>query len=230
LNLETLQGIDISIGTPAQNIPGATSFIESSSDSDSEPKSAGDISEKKLRAYCSSPEPPTFLKPGGNLPPILKAARRRSTLADNPEIDHSLAASRVQFEGQKYLPLTAQTFKTLSPLWTGAKPIADLDLFKYLIIDLEVNAAYGRPVLAALERIGGHCQQLVVTIARELNIHTSNEWLNFFRALPNLKTITIALNKPAGVLSISHHHSIESIKAALDMVYDPTMMPSFTVV
>jgi len=228
--METLQDADMSIGTPAQNIPGATSFTEPNSDSDSEPKSAGDISEKKLRACCSSPQPPTFLKPGGNLPPTLKAARRRSTLADNPEIDHSLAASRVQFEDQKYLPLTAQTFKKLSPLWTGAKPMADLALFENLIIDLEVYATHGGPVLAALERIGAHCQQLVVTVARELDIHTSTEWLKFFRALPNLKTIAIALNKPAGVLNMFHHHTIESIKAALDMVYEPTRMPSLTIV
>lgn len=108
--------------------------------------------------------------------------------------------------------------------------MADLALFKYLIIDLEVNATHSGPVLAALERIGAHCQQLVVTVARELDIHTSTEWLNFFRALPNLKTITVTLDKPAGVLSISHHHIVESIKAALDMVYEPTRMPFLTVV
>ena len=108
--------------------------------------------------------------------------------------------------------------------------MADLALFKYLIIDLEVNATHGGPVLAALERIGGHCQQLVVTVARELDIHINNEWLKFFRALPTLKSIVVAINKPGGVLSISHHHTIESIKVALDMVYGPTRMPSLTVV
>lgn len=217
------------MGSRAQNIPGTRPFAGSGSDSDGEPKSAGDISEKKLRAYCSGPQPRTFLKPGSDLPSTLWAARRRSTLADNPEIDHSLAASRVQFEGKKYLPLTAQTFKKLSPLWTGAKPIADLALFQYLIIDLEVFATHGGPMLAALERIGGHCQHLVVTLARELDIRAGNDWLRTFRALPNLKTISVAVTRSAGVLSIAHQHNIESIEFALEMVYVPKR-PSLTVV
>jgi hypothetical protein len=227
--MEPLQITDTLLGSPAQNIPGATSSTESGSESDSEPKAVGDISEKKLRAYCSGPQPPTFLKPGGNLPPILKAARRRYTLADNPEIDHSLAASRIEISGQEYLPLTAQTFKKLSPLWTGAKPIADLDLFKYLTIDQETNATHVAPMSAALERIGGHCQHLAVTGAYEHNINTGNDWVKIFQLLPNLKSVTLFVNNAPGVSVTTAHHIIESVKAALNLVYEHKRTPTLTV-
>jgi hypothetical protein len=228
--MEPLQNTDTLLGSPAQNIPSATSSTESDSEYDSEPKAAGDISEKKLRAYCSGPQPPTFLKPGGNLPPILKAARRRSTLADNPEIDHSLAASRIEISGQKHLPLTAQTFKKLSPLWTGAKPIADLDLFRYLTIGQETNATHATPMSAVLERIGGHCQYLAVTVACEHNINTGNDWVKIFRLLPNLKSVTLFINNAPGVPVTPGHHTVESVKAALNLVYEHTRMPTLAVV
>ncbi|KAF2786541.1 hypothetical protein K505DRAFT_204696, partial [Melanomma pulvis-pyrius CBS 109.77] len=128
---------------------------------------------------------------------------RRSTLADKPELDHKLKAACVEYNGQSYLPLTAPTFKKLSPLWQGAKPIANVAIFKNLLIDEEVNATHADHVVAALERIGGHCQELVIkssiktselgdVFAREqFNFGSGNDWAKVFRALPYLKNVAV---------------------------------------
>jgi hypothetical protein len=124
---------------------------------------------------------------------------RRSTLADKPELDAMLAMTKTEYNGHMYLPLTAHTIHKLSPYWKGSKPIADTKLFEYIKITQDINGIHADHVVAALERIGSHCNHLLVisgvqtselgnVFNREAgNITPANDWDLILGCFPHLK-------------------------------------------
>ncbi|KAF1919295.1 hypothetical protein BDU57DRAFT_430534, partial [Ampelomyces quisqualis] len=123
----------------------------------------------------------------------------RSTLAEKPELDVILAATKQEYKGQQYLPLTTHTIHSLSPYWKGEKPIADTTIFQRIMIGQEVNGIHADHVIAALERIGGHCHHLLIfssvqtsdlggVFNREAgNVEPGNDWVSILKCFPHLK-------------------------------------------
>jgi hypothetical protein len=123
---------------------------------------------------------------------------RRSTIADKPELDVILAATKVKHNGHMYLPLTAQTIHRLSPFFKGAKPIADMRLFECIVITHEINGVHADHVVAALERIGEYCKHLLVmspiqtselgnVFNREAgNVNPGSDWDHILKCFSNL--------------------------------------------
>jgi hypothetical protein len=162
------------------------------------PKFVVEYEEPDLRQWCSGqPSRKSYLSSTRSVPRIRFS--RRSTLANKPELDHLLAATKVEYNGHSYLPLTAKTIHRLDPLFKGAKPLADMKLFKCIIINKEVNGVHADHVVAALEFIGEHCEHLLVmspvqtselgnVFNREAdNINTGNDWDCILKCFPNLK-------------------------------------------
>jgi hypothetical protein len=158
--------------------------------------------EQKLRKWCTGTSPKkSFLGNDGRLP-----FTRRSTLADKPELDILLAATKIKYKGHLYLPLTAQTIHRLSPYWKGEKPIADTKLFECILINGEINGVHADHVVAALERIGNHCKHLVVVspiqtselgnvFNREAgNINPGSDWACILKCFPNLEYMAFVHN------------------------------------
>ncbi|KAF2029939.1 hypothetical protein EK21DRAFT_100846 [Setomelanomma holmii] len=144
---------------------------------------------------------------------------RRSTLADKPELDVLLAATKVDYKGHQYLPLTARTIHRLSPYWKGEKPIADLKVFECIMIDHEVNGIHADHVVAALERIGEHCKHLLVVspiqtselgnvfVREHENMGPGNDWDHLLKCFPNLKHLAFI------------HNADEPVELARDTFY-----------
>jgi hypothetical protein len=155
--------------------------------------------EETIRKWCTGyPPKKSFLGSGARRPAQLRFARR-STLADKPELDAMLALAKIEYEGHMYLPLTARTIHRLSPYWKGEKPIADTKLFDCIKITCEINGVHADHVVAALERIGCHCNHLLVVsgvqtsefgsvLNREAgNITPANDWDLILGCFPHLK-------------------------------------------
>ncbi|KAF2821673.1 hypothetical protein CC86DRAFT_358652 [Ophiobolus disseminans] len=167
-----------------------------------------------LRKWCTG-QPPKRLyfksDRGRALPPRFRMSRR-NTLGDRPELDILLAATKVEYNGHSYLPLTAQTIHRLDPFFKGAKPLADMKVFECIIINQEVNGVHADHVVTALERIGEHCKHLLVmspvqtselgnVFAREAGlINTGNDWDAILECFPNVNYIAFVhdLEKPVG--------------------------------
>lgn len=165
-----------------------------------------------LRKWCSGQPPKRlFLSSDRALPPRIRMSRR-NTLADKPELDMLLAATKVEYNGHSYLPLTAQTIYRLDPFFKGAKPLADMKLFKCIVITQEVNGVHADHVVAALERIGEHCKHLLVmspiqtselgnVFAREAGlINPGNDWDAILGCFPNLNYVAFIhdVKEPVG--------------------------------
>lgn len=152
-----------------------------------------------LRKWChGQPPKPSYLTGNTGLPTRFRMSRR-NTMADKPELDLLLAATKVWYNGHAFLPLTAQTIHRLDPFFKGAKPLADLSLFKCIIINQEINSVHADHVVTALERIGEYCKHLLVmspvqtselgnVFAREAgNISPGNDWDGILGCFPNLE-------------------------------------------
>lgn len=174
--------------------------IDSGSDSDD---SIPDIVNARadLRKWCTGQPPKkSFLGSDGRLPARLPFTRR-STLAEKPELDILLAATKKMYNGHMYLPLSAQTVHRLSPYWKGEKPIADTKIFECIMMTHEVNGVHADHVVSALERIGAHCEHLLVVspiqtselgnvFNREAgDIAPGNDWEHILSCFPNLKRL-----------------------------------------
>jgi hypothetical protein len=178
---------------------------ESDSDFEFEPNSeqyltdAGNESEALLRRWCAGqPARKSYLSADGSSSPRFPLTRR-STLADKPELDVLLAATKVRHRGHWYLPLTTRTIHRLSKFVNGSKPIANMTLFECILIDQEVNGVHADHVVSVLERIGEHCNHLLVkspiqtselgnVFNREAdNVSPGNDWDCILKCFPNLK-------------------------------------------
>jgi hypothetical protein len=163
-----------------------------------------------LRKWCTGQPPKTsFLGSDGQrrIP-----FARRSTLAEKPELDILLAATKVNYKGHGYLPLSAQTIHRLSPYWKGEKPIADTKVFKCIKMDQEINGIHADHVVAALERIGAHCKHLLVVspiqtselgnvFNREAgNVALGNDWEQILNCFPNVKRLVFVHLKDEPVM------------------------------
>jgi hypothetical protein len=181
------------------------------------------VGEKALRKWCTGlPPRKSFLGSDGRLP-----FTRRSTLADKPELDILLSATKVTYKTHLYLPLTAQTIHRLSPYWKGEKPIADTKLFECILINGEINGVHADHVVAALERIGAHCKHLVVVspihtselgnvFNREAgNINPGRDWACILKCFPNLEYLAFVhnVNEP---LELSRNTFLALHKAVAD--------------
>lgn len=165
-----------------------------------------------LRNWCTGyPPKKSYLSSEREFLPRIHMSRR-NTLADKPELDHLLAATKIDYKGHSYLPLTATTVHRLDPFFKGAKPIADMKIFKCIIINQEINGVHADHVVAALERIGEHCKHLLVmspvqtselgnVFAREVNnVSTGNDWDAILGCFPNVNYIAFVhdINTPVG--------------------------------
>jgi hypothetical protein len=170
-------------------------------ESNSEPPltDAGNESEALLRRWCAGQPPKkSYLSADGNSSSRFPLTRR-STLADKPELDVLLAATIVRHRGHWYLPLTARTIHRLSKFVNGSKPIANMKLFECILIDQEINSVHADHVVSVLERIGEHCNHLLVkspiqtselgnVFNREAdNISPNNDWDYILKCFSNLK-------------------------------------------
>jgi hypothetical protein len=200
----------------------SSSTDEGTSESEEEIPDPLDQGEKALRKWCTGQPPKkSFLGSGGRLSARLPFARR-STLADKPELDVTLALTKTAYNGHLYLPLTARTIHRLSPYWKGEKPIADTKLFDCMMITHEINGVHADHVVAALQRIGTHCKHLLVVspvqtselgnvFNREAgNITAGNDWDCILACFPSLRYLAFIhpINEPVelsrGTLSALH--------------------------
>lgn len=152
-----------------------------------------------LRKWCSGLPPKKSFLGSDDSPAARLPLTRRSTLAEKPELDDLLAATKIEYDGHEYLPLTVGTLHRLSPFYKGEKPIADLNLFKCIMITPEINNVHADHVVAAMERIGVHCEHLLVVAPiqttelgnvfnREAgNVAPGNDWDQILKRFPNIK-------------------------------------------
>ncbi|KAH7392289.1 hypothetical protein DE146DRAFT_634441 [Phaeosphaeria sp. MPI-PUGE-AT-0046c] len=151
-----------------------------------------------LRNWCSGlPPKKSFLNPDGGHA-VKFPLSRRSTVAEKPELDALLAATKVKYDGHEYLPLTVRTLHRLSPFYKGEKPIADLKLFQCVMITPEINGVHADHVVAAIERIGVHCEHLLVVAPIQTSelgnvfnreagdITPGNDWDQILQRFPNV--------------------------------------------
>jgi hypothetical protein len=199
--------------SPGDTTPPGLSTDESESEEESFPIPARSYYEQPdLRKWCSGQPPKkSYLTPDAKFLPRIRKTRR-NTLADRPELDSLLAATKVEYNGHYYLPLTAVTIHRLDPFFKGAKPLADMKLFECIIINQEVNGVHADHVVAGLERIGEHCKHLLVmspvqtselgnVFARESdNINTGNDWDAILGCFPNLQFLAFVhdIDEPVG--------------------------------
>jgi len=175
--------------------------------------------EPDLRKWCSGmPTRKSYLSSDAEFLPRLRI-NRRNTLGDLPELDNLLAATKVDYNGHSFLPLTALTIHRLDPFFKGAKPLADMKLFECIVITQEVNGVHADHVVAAMERIGEHCKHLLVlspiqtselgnVFARETgNINTGNDWDAILGCFPNLNYLAFVhdVNEPVGFSRNTFH-------------------------
>jgi hypothetical protein len=119
----------------------------------------------------------------------------------NLELESTLAATKIPYNGLMYLPLTADTIYRLSSDWNHNETIAKNELFENIIITNEINNIHADHVIEVLERIGMHGKQLLVmspiktselgdVFNRETNnISPGNDWDTVFRYLPHLNYV-----------------------------------------
>lgn len=200
--------------SPGDTTPPGLSTDESASEEESIPMPARFYYEQPdLRKWCTGQPPKkSYLTSDADFLPRIRKTRR-NTLADKPELDNLLAATKVEYNGHYYLPLTAVTIHRLDPFFKGAKPLADMKLFECIIINQEVNGVHADHVVAGLERIGEHCKHLLVmspvqtselgnVFAREAdNINTGNDWDAILGCFPNLNFLAFVhdVHEPVGL-------------------------------
>jgi hypothetical protein len=103
--------------------------------------------------------------------------------------------------GRMFLPLSAQTIHRLSPYWKGEKPVADTKIFERIMMTQEINSIHADHVVAALERIGGHCKHLLVVSPIQTSelgnvsnreagdFAVGNDWEVILNCFPNLQRL-----------------------------------------
>ncbi|KAH7064415.1 hypothetical protein BKA63DRAFT_496752 [Paraphoma chrysanthemicola] len=209
---KAFQGTNIGTDHESKPIPIATSKGMSAGSSSFEGTPFASNSEADQEVYLESADPEPDLRKWCTGQPPKKSflgsdtkffARlpitRRSTLADKPELDNLLAASKIDYRGHSFVPLTARVIHNLSPYWKGEKPVADTKVFECLLINQEVNKVHADHVVAALQRIGEHCKHLLVVspiqtsdlgsvfIREQGDIEPGNDWEHLLQCFPNLK-------------------------------------------
>lgn len=151
-----------------------------------------------LRNWCAGQPPKrSFLSSSRGQPPKARVSRR-NTIADKPELDVLLAATMVEHNGHSFLPLTAENIHRLSSFFNGSKPLADMHIFKCIVITNEINDIHADHVMEAFVRIGRYCEHLLVkspvqtsdlgsVFRREAGeINPGNDWDHIFEYLPAL--------------------------------------------
>ncbi|KAF2195793.1 hypothetical protein K469DRAFT_466395, partial [Zopfia rhizophila CBS 207.26] len=150
---------------------------------------------------------------------------RRSTLAGISELDHGLANHLLDYQGFRYLPLSTEVIRLLSYFYTGARPVADMTMFRRLLINGDVNNMHADHVISALEHIGIACTNLAIVSPiytseygdvfnrEQMNISPSNDWLNILKQLPNLSILTF--EHPSHVPADLLRHTFFSIHCAI---------------
>ncbi|KAH6643673.1 hypothetical protein C7974DRAFT_407395 [Boeremia exigua] len=148
-----------------------------------------------LRAFCSGhPPKQSFLESDSA---FYKA--RRSTLADNPELDVQLKASMVQYKAESFLPLNFKSVRLITQYLNGSKPLAYIHVFSRLLITSETNDVRAGLFIAALERIGLHCKHLAVLAPfhtvefKDMSYNEAGrhgDWRKILECLPNIRKIT----------------------------------------
>ncbi|OAK99344.1 hypothetical protein IQ06DRAFT_224245 [Phaeosphaeriaceae sp. SRC1lsM3a] len=154
-----------------------------------------------LRKWCSGLPPKKSFLSSDDSPAARLPLTRRSTLAEKPELDDLLAATKVEYDGHEYLPLTVRTVHHLSPFWKGEKPIADTKIFSCVMITPEVINVHADHVVAAIERIGVYCKHLLVVAPIQTSelenvfdrengdIASGNDWDRILKRFPNIKRL-----------------------------------------
>lgn len=189
---------------------------------------AGDRSEAQLRPFTRGHPP----KASG-----LEMARnallhsRRSTLADVSELDHKLAASKVLFKGEYYLPLTARVMRHINSFILGLQPIADLSVFNKMILNHEINELLVDDIEAAFKVIGAHCTHIAILspiyisklgdlfLRNRKDDRPANDWLTLFKEMPNLSALT--LKHPLEASTTSLRKTLVSLQAAIQAAKKP---------
>lgn len=145
--------------------------------------------ETDFRAHTTGEPRLSYLR---SSPPRAPVITRRSTLSDIPEIDHCLVAHRVQYNGVEYLSLTIGAIHVLTPFINGAKPVADLTVFKNLAVDQEMRVIHCDALTLALASIGNHCTgSLLITGANLQNLAAvGRDWAQVLHLLPKVNSIT----------------------------------------
>ena len=130
---------------------------------------------------------------------------RRSTLADQPELDALLEKDMVLYNGEKYLPLVPETLHHLHEYLLGSKPVTQTSLAK-LLFNEETNRIEVEDFHASLVQIGKCCTHLAVVApfhATEfanpfdrvlVSSGPGGVWEKILPRLPNLSKLTVSGN------------------------------------
>ncbi|KAF2711293.1 hypothetical protein K504DRAFT_531898 [Pleomassaria siparia CBS 279.74] len=216
--------------TPPPTIPTFMPYTASNFEAELSPdtKSLG-----KVHQWCGQPQSPGVLKVSGNLPPLLQAVRYRTLTEKNkPKL------SNITKNNQRYLLLTKELVMAVSPLYNSeAEPITDVSLFKRLMVDEELNRTHADHIVAALDRIGVLCHELIIMGTVKTNAcgdvfgreqddsRTGNDWHEVFKSMGNLKGVTV----DSTGASIHHYrNTVSRVKAALKLAYKGGKMPTLT--
>ena len=128
---------------------------------------------------------------------------RRSTLADQPELDALLEKDMVLYNGEKYLPLVPETLHHLHEYLLGSKPVTQTSLAK-LLFNEETNRIEVEDFHASLVQIGQCCTHLAVVApfhATEfanpfdralVSSGPGGNWEKILPRLPNLCKLTVS--------------------------------------
>ena len=157
--------------------------------------------ENVFNDFCRGQPPRRSFLSSGQAPPRLRMLRR-STLADNPELDTVFESAMVEFRGKNFLPIKRDTVRHITWYVNGSKPLAHPSLFKRLLFNVETNQVSAGLFVDVLEGIGSYCQHLAViapfhtiefvdTPDREIgNPEPGSDWDKILGCLPNLRKLT----------------------------------------
>lgn len=128
---------------------------------------------------------------------------RRSTLAEKPDLDVQLNAVMVEYEDDVFLPLDYSTVLRITEYLNGSKPLAHgCCVFKGLLINGQTNDVSAGLFMAAIGKIGKHCEHLVIVApfhpigfdhipdSEPGNPEPGSDWEKILECFPNLHKIT----------------------------------------
>jgi hypothetical protein len=153
-----------------------------------------------FKAFCRG-QPPrrSFLANG--TPPRLPMSRR-STLADEPELDTMLKVYTVHFKDEDFLPINENTVHLLKEYLNGSKPLAHTCRFKRLLFNEETNRVRVSLFVKVLESVGMYCDNLAIIapfhpieFGHALqygvgNYEPGSDWYKILDCLPALRYFT----------------------------------------
>ncbi|KAF2011937.1 hypothetical protein BU24DRAFT_266753 [Aaosphaeria arxii CBS 175.79] len=97
------------------------------------------------------------------LPPRVALLSQSVDLANISELDQALRSFQQVFRGHSYIPLTSFGVFNLITNWrSGNKSIANVTIFRNLIIDKKIWIRQQEDICKLLEYVGAHCQRVLI--------------------------------------------------------------------